>query len=68
VWLSGPVGCAAWGAGAAAAGPQSPLTLVVTFGGLPGPSETLCVVRVQVRPPLLYETTLTLFAPAGMFP
>src|SRR6185503_5037046 len=34
-----------------AAAPQSPLTLEVTFGALPAPSDTASVVRVQVRPP-----------------
>jgi hypothetical protein len=40
--------------GAAGAAPeQSPLTLDVTLGGLPGPCDTTSVVRVQVDPPLL---------------
>ena len=48
---------------------QSPLTLVVTFGGLPAPCETVCVVRVQVPLPLLYDTIVVLLlAPAGASP
>ena len=45
-----------------------PLTLEVTFGGLPGPCETISVVRVQVLPPLLTETTVVLVWPAGRLP
>jgi hypothetical protein len=58
------------GAGRAGAGApaQFPLTLVVTLGGLPGPCETISVVRVQVTPPLLVVTTLTLLAPGGRLP
>ena len=63
VLLSGPF---AFAGGASA--PHSPLTLVVTFGGLPAPCDTLCVVRVQVPFPLLYETTVVLLAPAGALP
>jgi hypothetical protein len=32
---------------------HSPLTLDVTFGGLPAPCDTVSVVRVQVLLPLL---------------
>jgi hypothetical protein len=56
------------GVGGVAAAPQSPVTLEVTLGALPGPSDTASVVRVQVRPPLLYETIVVLVAPAGMSP
>jgi hypothetical protein len=47
---------------------QSPLTLLTTLGALPAPCEVTCVVRVHVPLPLLTETTLTLFAPAGISP
>ena len=45
----------AWGAGAPCA-LQSPLTLVTTFGALPGPWDVTSVRRVQVRPPSLTLT------------
>ena len=54
--------------GAGAAVPHSPVTLEVTFGGLPGPCETTFVVRVHVPPPLLTDTTVVLVSPAGRFP
>ena len=47
---------------------QLPVTVEVTFGGLPAPCETVCVVRVHVPEPLLYETTLVLVTPAGALP
>jgi hypothetical protein len=56
------------GLGAAAAGPHWPVTFDVTFGGLPAPWETTSVVRVQVAPPLLTETTVVLVPPAGRLP
>ena len=48
--------------------PHSPLTFDVTFGGLPAPCETTSVVRVQVAPPLLTETTVVLLSPVGRLP
>jgi len=48
--------------------PQSPLTFDVTLGGLPAPCDTTSVVRVQLTPPLLVETTLMLLVPAGRLP
>jgi len=61
VRLSGP-------ALGALAGPHWPLTLDVTLGGFPGPCDTVSVVRVQVAPPLLTETTVVLVSPAGRLP
>ena len=45
VRLIGPVGTA--GAGGTSPGAHLPLLLVVTFGGLLSPCETISVVRVQ---------------------
>ena len=52
----------------AAGVPHWPLTLEVTLGALPAPCETTSVVRVQVLPPLLTETTVVLVWPAGRLP
>jgi hypothetical protein len=51
VWLIGaPDGAGCTGAVAAA---QLPLTLEITFGGLPVPCDTIWVLRVQVPLPLV---------------
>jgi hypothetical protein len=69
VWSSGAGGALGAAGGAGWATPaQLPVSLVVTFGGLPAPCETTWVVRVQLVPPLLTVTTLTLFEPAGILP
>jgi excinuclease ABC subunit A len=54
--------------GAACVSAQLPLTLDMTFGGLPGPCEVTSVRRVQVCVPLLVETMVTLELPAGALP
>jgi hypothetical protein len=62
VRLTGPLGVCG-------ESPHWPLTVDVTFGGLPAPCDTICVVRVQVAPPLLTDTTVVLLlSPAGMSP
>jgi hypothetical protein len=63
--IGAELGAGCPGAGSAA---QLPETLEVTLGGLPGPCETVSVVRVHVELPLLYDTIVVLVTPAGALP
>ena len=62
----GQTGCVASGAWRVSL--HWPLTFEVTFGGLPCPSDTTFVVRVQVWPLLLTDTIVVLVCPAGRLP